>query len=85
MVGDLVALGPGRTSRSRSRHAVPSKGLGCGSSSILDRASVVILVTSEGCSASEGLLAISVRALVWPLARMDTAVPGQRAGVAKWL
>lgn len=67
VVGNLVALGSGGTSRCRSCHAVSGQGLGGGPCGILDRASMVILVTGQSGTASKRLLAISVWALVWPL------------------
>jgi hypothetical protein len=46
---------------------------------------VVVLVTGKGGSAGEGLLAISVRALVRALSRMSPAVTSKGAAVAERL
>lgn len=59
-------------------------GLGL-SSSFLDSAGVMVLVTGQGRPTSECLLAVGVRALVGSLARMDTTMPSQRRRIAKGL
>lgn len=45
----------------------------------------MVLVSSESSAAGEGFLAVGVRTFVWPLARMDPTMPGQRRGIAKRL
>lgn len=55
------------------------------SGGLFDGAGVVVLVAGEGCAASEGLLAVGVGTLVWPLAGVDSAVSGERGGVAEGL
>lgn len=58
---------------------------GGGGSGLLDGTSVVVLVASEGSTAGEGLLAVGIRALVWPLSGMYSPMTRQGAGVAEWL
>src|SRR5690349_16222315 len=47
-----------------------SKGSSCGSSSLLDGASVMVLVTSQGGATRKSLLTVGIWALVGTLARM---------------
>lgn len=44
---------------------------------LLNRPSMMILMTRESCTACERLLAIGVRALVWSLSRVNTTVAGE--------
>jgi hypothetical protein len=45
----------------------------------------MILVTSQGCTASESLLAICVRTFVRPFTRMYSLMSGKRTGVTEGL
>lgn len=47
------------------------------SSSFLDRAGMMVLVTGQSRTTRERLLAVGVRTLVGPLTRMDTTMPSQ--------
>lgn len=86
VVGDVIAFGVSRTSRGRSSVVRISgeclSGLPCG---LLNSTGVVVLVTSQSGTASEGLLTCGVRALVRPLTRMNAAVPRQRTGITEGL
>lgn len=46
---------------------------------------MVVLVSGQGCAAREGLLAVLVGALVWPLSRVNPAMPGQGTAIAEGL
>jgi hypothetical protein len=46
---------------------------------------MVVLMTGERCTASECLLTVGVRALVWALAGMDSAMSGKGTGITEWL
>ena len=56
-----------------------------GSFRFFDGAGVMILVASEGSAACERLLAIRVRALVWSLPGVNTAMTSKRAGIREGL
>lgn len=45
----------------------------------------MILMTSQSCATSKGFLTIGIRTFVWSFAGMDPSMPGQGAGIAKWL
>ena len=45
----------------------------------------MVLMPGQSGTASEGLLAIGIRTFVGPLARMNPAVPGQRAAITEGL
>lgn len=62
-----------------------SKGSSCGGGSLLNSASVMVLVTSQSGATRESLLTIGVRALVGSLARMDAAMASQGARVTERL
>jgi hypothetical protein len=74
-----------RPSRSCGLYRTRSQGSSSGSFRLFNGAGVVILVTREGGAACESLLAVRIRALVWALARMNTAMACKRARVAKGL
>lgn len=57
----------------------------CLSGGLFNGAGVVVLVAGKGGAAGECLLAVGVGTLVWPLAGVDSAVSGERGGVAKGL
>lgn len=82
VLGVVAAIRAASPARSRSTRGQSSS---CGGSSFLDCAGVVVLVACQGGTTRECLLAVGVWALVWPLARVDPTVPGQRTGVAEWL
>lgn len=79
-----ILLGIRAAGAARCRQA-SSQRSSSSSRSLLDRTSVVILVTRQGRPASKSLLAVGIGALVRPLARVNTAMAGQRARVAEWL
>jgi hypothetical protein len=45
----------------------------------------MVLMSCECGAAGEGLLAVGVGALVWPLARMNPSVAGERTAVTERL
>lgn len=86
LIGDLISLRVARSSRGRADSVgVPGQSLGRLSRGRLDGSGVVVLVTSKSGTASEGLLARGVGALVWPLARVDATVPSERTGITEVL
>lgn len=66
-----------RLAAGRCLSSLGSKSCCSRGSCLLDRTSVMILVTRQGCAASESLLTVGIRALVWSLAGMDAAMTGQ--------
>ncbi len=87
-VAGLLARGPrlvlGTLRRSNGARAL-GKGFGAGTCRLLDGAGVVVLVARQGGAASKGLLAVDIGALVGARARVNAAMPSQRAAVAKGL
>lgn len=79
MARELVAFG---LDRLHTIHAgrKSRRGLGC---SLLYRANVLVLMPRQGSAASEGLLAVGVRALVRTVTRMGASMTGQRAAIAE--
>lgn len=63
----------------------PSKGLSSGARSILDTASVVVLVPGESGASSERLLAVGIGALVRAFPGVDATVTRQRTRIAERL
>lgn len=53
--------------------------------SLFNRAGMVILMSSKGCSPSEGLLAACIWTFVRSFSGMDAAMPGKRAWITKGL
>lgn len=85
MVANLITVRPGRTCGARASHAVPGQGLRSGAGSILDCASVVVLVASKCRASRECLLTIGIRTLVRSLTRVNPTMTCQRARVAEGL
>lgn len=46
---------------------------------------VVVLMPGQGCTARKGLLAVNIRALVWPLPRVNSTMTRERAAVTEGL
>lgn len=88
MVGRLVTIGarlPGRSDGPYGVRCTSCKCLRGRPCCVFDRSRVVILVPGQGCPSGERLLAIRVRAFVGSLARMNSPMPRQRAGVTEGL
>ena len=80
-LGIVTAIRAASPARSRSTRGKRS---GC-SSGLLNSAGVMVLVTCQSSASRERLLAVGIGALVWALARVDTAMARQRARITKGL
>lgn len=82
MVGQMVTLRTSLRSGVAPRCSEGSSGGCCG---LLDRATVVVLVTVEGSPSGKSFLTISIGALIRPLAKVRSSVPSKRAAVTEAL
>ena len=87
MVGCLLAPRQRLAPSSRGHGGIRALGQGLGPCTcrIFEGADVLILVPGQGGAASEGLLAVGIRASVGPLAGMDAAMASEGAAVAEGL
>lgn len=84
MLGSRIAI-TSRLAACGSLASLSGQSGGCGRCCLLYRACVMVLVARQSGSASESLLAIGIRTLVGPFARVDAAVSRKRTAITEGL